>query len=160
MGFRDLGPELRGVESISAFKRQLLKLYRPEKKKYLTIFFVIHKSTVALCLRLCLFFHTFYRKYAYSCYAYKKIVYCANFLPNLANISYPLRMLTQQGVAFMWGKDQEKTFTELKKMITEAPVLSLNDPSRGMKVVVNTCQNGLCFFRSPQAMNPLSLSVS
>ena len=34
--------------------------------------FVIHKSTVALCLRLCLFFHTFYRKYAYSCYAYKK----------------------------------------------------------------------------------------
>ena len=35
-------------------------------------FFVIHKSTVALCLRLCLFFRTFYRKYAYSCYAYKK----------------------------------------------------------------------------------------
>ena len=30
--------------------------------------FVIHKSTVALCL----FFRTFYRKYAYSCYAYKK----------------------------------------------------------------------------------------
>ena len=34
--------------------------------------FVIRKSTVALCLRLCLFFSTFYRKYAYSCYAYKK----------------------------------------------------------------------------------------
>ena len=34
--------------------------------------FVIHKSTVALCLRLCLFFRPFYRKYAYSCYAYKK----------------------------------------------------------------------------------------
>ena len=33
---------------------------------------VIHKSTIALCLRLCLFFRTFYRKYAYSCYAYKK----------------------------------------------------------------------------------------
>ena len=33
---------------------------------------VIHKSTVALCLTLCLFFRTFYRKYAYSCYAYKK----------------------------------------------------------------------------------------
>ena len=39
--------------------------------------FVIHKSTVALCLRLCLFFRTFYRKYAYSCHAYKKkLVYC------------------------------------------------------------------------------------
>ena len=34
--------------------------------------FVIHKSTVALCIRLCLLFRTFYRKYAYSCYAYKK----------------------------------------------------------------------------------------
>ena len=33
---------------------------------------VIHKSTVALCLTLCLFFRTFFRKYAYSCYAYKK----------------------------------------------------------------------------------------
>ena len=41
--------------------------------------FVIHKSAVALCLRLCLFFRTFCRKYAYSCYAYKKkLVY---FLP-------------------------------------------------------------------------------
>ena len=39
---------------------------------HLNFFFVIHKSTVALCLTLCLFFRTFYRKYAYSCYAYKK----------------------------------------------------------------------------------------
>ena len=39
---------------------------------HLKNFFVIHKCTVALCLRLCLFFCTFYRKYAYSCYAYKK----------------------------------------------------------------------------------------
>ena len=43
--------------------------------------FVIHKSTVALCLRLCLFFRTFYRKYAYSCYAYKKkLMYDNSFL--------------------------------------------------------------------------------
>ena len=33
---------------------------------HLKKFFVIHKSTVALCLRLCLFFRTFYRKYANS----------------------------------------------------------------------------------------------
>ena len=39
---------------------------------HLKFFFVIHKSTVALYLRLCLFFCSFYRKYAYSCYAYKK----------------------------------------------------------------------------------------
>ena len=30
--WNDLGPEMRGAESISVFKRQLLKLYRPEKK--------------------------------------------------------------------------------------------------------------------------------
>ena len=46
---------------------------------HLKIFFVIHKSTVALCL----FFRTFYHKYAYSCYAYKKkLVYTKVFSPN------------------------------------------------------------------------------
>ena len=40
--------------------------------------FVIHKSTIALCLRLCLFFRTFYRKYAYSCNAYKKKISVPN----------------------------------------------------------------------------------
>ena len=48
---------------------------------HLNFFFVIHKSTVALCLRLCLFFRTFYCKYAYSCYAYKKkLVYSVSEL--------------------------------------------------------------------------------
>ena len=46
--------------------------FRSKSIWHLKIFFVIHKPTVALCLRLCLFFRTFYRKYAYSCYAYKK----------------------------------------------------------------------------------------
>ena len=49
---------------------------------HLKKFFVIHKSTVALCLRLCLFFLTFYRKYAYSCYAYKKKLVYKQFVQN------------------------------------------------------------------------------
>ena len=48
---------------------------------HLKFFFVMHKSTVALCL----FFRTFYPKYAYSCYAYKKkLVY------TISNINYEL----------------------------------------------------------------------
>ena len=35
--WNDLGPELRGAESISVFKRNLLKLYRPEKKSLYNI---------------------------------------------------------------------------------------------------------------------------
>ena len=33
--WNDLGPELRGAESLSIFKKNFLKLYRPAKKAYL-----------------------------------------------------------------------------------------------------------------------------
>lgn len=40
--------------------------------------------------------------------------YVGKFIPNLATVSEPLRKLTQKGVTFEWGSDQQRAFDLLK----------------------------------------------
>ena len=41
----------------------------------------------------------------------------ARFLPDLAFVSEPLRKLTRKGTAFVWGKEQQNAFANLKKTV-------------------------------------------
>lgn len=49
--------------------------------------------------------------------------YCGKFIPDLATIADPLRKLTKQNEPFVWKKEQEHSFTELKKRLTNAETL-------------------------------------
>jgi hypothetical protein len=42
-----------------------------------------------------------------------------------STIDCPLNELTKKNVPFVWGKAQQKSFDELKKRLTEAPLLVL-----------------------------------
>ena len=49
------------------------------------------------------------------------IQYLKNFMPNMADISAPLRKLTEKDVEWKWTETEENSFNKLKKLATEAP---------------------------------------
>ena len=52
------------------------------------------------------------------------VKYLAKFLPKLLQVMEPLRKLTQKGIEWFWGKAEEKAFTQVKQLVTQAPVLA------------------------------------
>ena len=53
---------------------------------------------------------------------------------DFSTIAAPLNELTKKGVDFKWGNSQEKAFQELKKRLTEAPLLVLPDFTKTFEV--------------------------
>ena len=56
------------------------------------------------------------------------------FVKNFSTIAAPLNELTKKGIEFVWGKSQESAFQELKKCLTEAPLLVLPDFNKSFEV--------------------------
>lgn len=44
--------------------------------------------------------------------------FCVRFIPDLAILSEPLRILTRQNVKFFWGQKQTESFRKLKVKLT------------------------------------------
>ena len=44
------------------------------------------------------------------------LTYLAKFIPNLPQIAAPLRTLLEKDVEWHWDDEQERSFTELKKL--------------------------------------------
>ena len=51
--------------------------------------------------------------------------YLSLFCPDLQTLLKPIVELTKKGRPFVWGKAQEKSFVEVKKRLTNPPVLHL-----------------------------------
>ena len=56
------------------------------------------------------------------------------FVRDFSTIAAPLNELTKKGVAFQWGDPQEKAFQELKRRLSEAPLLVLPDFTKTFEV--------------------------
>jgi hypothetical protein len=56
------------------------------------------------------------------------------FVKDFGTIAAPLNELTKKGVVFKWGEPQENAIQELKKRLTEAPLLVLRDFTRTFEV--------------------------
>ena len=52
------------------------------------------------------------------------VQYSAKFMPDLASIAKPIQELTRKGITFKWGAEQQRSFQELKKLITQAETLA------------------------------------
>ena len=53
----------------------------------------------------------------------------AKFLPNIADVSAPLRKLLEKNTAWHWEKQEEDSFQQLKRLATTATVLKYYDPT-------------------------------
>ena len=69
--------------------------------------------------------------------------YLAKFLPGLADTMEPIRRLTRKDVEWVWSEEQEKALNGIKKLVTEAPILSYYDPSRQLEIQCDASQKGL-----------------
>ncbi|KAI3822130.1 hypothetical protein L1987_09711 [Smallanthus sonchifolius] len=60
--------------------------------------------------------------------------YNQRFIQDFSKIASPLTNLTRKEVKYEWGQAQSKAFEELKKKLTQAPVLSLPDGNKDLVV--------------------------
>ena len=56
------------------------------------------------------------------------VAYLAKFLPCHSQVTGPLRELLKDGTDWFWGPAQQKAFEDLKRMLSQAPVLAFYDP--------------------------------
>ena len=62
--------------------------------------------------------------------------FSAQFIPNFATITEPLRMLTNKNIPFKWGDEQEQAYQQLKTALVSKPVMSYFDPSKETVILV------------------------
>ena len=69
--------------------------------------------------------------------------YLQRFAPNLSEVTAPLRDLLKEDNQFLWNAAQERSFQELKKTISEAPVLKFFDPKDSVEIQCDASDRGL-----------------
>ena len=69
--------------------------------------------------------------------------YMSRFIPNLAEVSAPMRELVKNDSEFIWDKAQEKSFQEMKSLIARDTTLAYYDPKSELTLQVDASQKGL-----------------
>ena len=71
------------------------------------------------------------------------VMYLGKFIPTLSQTAAPLRALLVKDTKWHWGQEQSKSFTTLKELVSETPVLQYFDISKPTKISVDASSNGL-----------------
>lgn len=65
------------------------------------------------------------------------VTYVGKFIPDLADVTEPLRSLMKKDIKFMWGPDQEKSFRRLKENLATIPTLSYFNPKYRTRLIAD-----------------------
>ena len=71
------------------------------------------------------------------------VQYLAKFIPNLSDVSDPLRILVKNDVQWHWNREQQQSFDELKRLVSTAPVLRFYNVDEPVTVSVDASSKGL-----------------
>ena len=71
------------------------------------------------------------------------IQYLGKFMPNMSEVSAPLRQLTENTVEWHWTEEHVDSFRRLKNMATHSPVLRYYDPDRPLTLSTDASSKGL-----------------
>ncbi|WVZ70910.1 hypothetical protein U9M48_019539 [Paspalum notatum var. saurae] len=69
--------------------------------------------------------------------------YYRRFIESFSKIAKPMTSLLGKGVPFIWTKERQAAFDELKKRLTTAPVLTLPDLTKSFTVYCDASKEGL-----------------
>ncbi|WVZ76042.1 hypothetical protein U9M48_024044 [Paspalum notatum var. saurae] len=69
--------------------------------------------------------------------------YYRRFIESFSKIAKPMTSLLEKGVPFIWTKEGQAAFDELKKRLTTAPVLTLPDLTKSFTVYCDASKEGL-----------------
>ena len=92
----------------------------------------------------------------------RTVNYLGKFIPNLSGINQPLRQLLEKDVAWHWDDAQKKSFKELKKAITTAPVLKYYDEKEDVVLSVDSSKDalGACILQNAHPIAYASRSLN
>ena len=68
--------------------------------------------------------------------------YMSMFLPSLQEKLIPIYFITRKGIPFYWGEEQQKAFEDIKKDVTNAPVLLMPNSTGHFVLVSDTSKIG------------------
>ena len=71
------------------------------------------------------------------------INYLAKFLPKLSEVAQPLRDLTRANAQFIWSRQHDKEFEDMKKLVVQHPVLKYYDISEEVTPQCDASERGL-----------------
>ncbi|RXN08425.1 retrotransposon-like family member retr-1 [Labeo rohita] len=69
--------------------------------------------------------------------------YLSKFIPNMSDLSAPLRKLLEGDVAWHWETEQQKSFERLKSLVSNTPVLKYFDVNKEIMLSVDASAEGL-----------------
>lgn len=71
------------------------------------------------------------------------ITYVAKFIPNLSKLSANLRQLLKKDIVWQWEDVHDKEFNNLKRQLSNSPVLQYYDRNQPIVLSVDSSKNGL-----------------
>lgn len=71
------------------------------------------------------------------------VKFVGRFIPNLSKITSPLRNLTREDVQWHWNENHSTAITELKHLLTSAPILIFFNPEKAIVIETDASKDGL-----------------
>lgn len=69
--------------------------------------------------------------------------YMRDFIPNMADLTAPLRILLKRNVAWHWTSVQQKSFDDLRNVISSPPILKNFNPNEEVTIQTDSSQYGI-----------------
>jgi hypothetical protein len=69
--------------------------------------------------------------------------YYRRFITGFSRIAHPITSLQRKEKKFQWTEDYERSFQELKQLLTSAPILRIADLNEDFVVCIDSCKEGL-----------------
>ena len=69
--------------------------------------------------------------------------YLRGFIPNISQVTEPLRVLLKADAAWAWGANQDEAIERIKELLTKAPVLQYFDVRKATTLQVDSSKSGL-----------------
>jgi hypothetical protein len=88
--------------------------------------------------------------------------YLSKFAPNLAKATAPLRSLLKNDTEFIWDHVHDRAFSQVKDIITKAPVLGYYDPTKPLILETDASKFGVacCLFQDNRPIAFASKSLT
>jgi hypothetical protein len=69
--------------------------------------------------------------------------YYRRFIVGFSRIAHPITSLQRKEKKFLWTKDCERSFQQLKQLLNTAPIPRIVDPNEYFVVCTDACKEGL-----------------
>ena len=88
--------------------------------------------------------------------------FLSKYIPNMSDLTGPIRQLLVKNTHFSWSHEQDKALTEIKKVLTNSPVLGFYDVKKDATLAcdASSCGLGACIMQENRPIAYASRSLT